>query len=464
MVALGTIHDWSPGAGSVVTWHASPATCAIVGQASENAAPPGYQQAQHLRAFRQHRGEGLDMARLCIGSWDIPGVCDIPAMTKTFNAHLRRHDTYHSWFEFSESDDLVRRTIGDPSEIELLPMRRGQMSAAQIRADILSTPDPLQWDCFRFGVIQRGDRFTVYAGIDHLLTDAMSVGVIFLEIYATYHSLVQGTPISFPAAASHRDHCVRERERTRALTWRSPQIRAWLTVAEQNGGTLPGFPLPLGDRSTPCTGGMVTVPLMDEAQSASFESVCQEAGVRFSGGVFASAALAHHELTGAEIYFGITPYDTRSTAAERMTPGWFASFIPVAVPLETTSFGDVARAAQHSFDAAKELANVPFDRVLELAPPAMGLRNPVRGVPMLSFLDVRKVHVSAQWDALNLGIYGDSRLSDQVCTWVNRFENETTLTVSFPDNPIARDSVARYIDAIQSAYALVADHDRAAAS
>jgi hypothetical protein len=65
---------------------------------------------------------------------------------------------------------------------------------------------------------------------------------------------------------------------------------------------------------------------------------------------------------------------------------------------------------------------------------------------------------------LNLGIYGDSRLSDQVCTWVNRFENETTLTVSFPDNPIARDSVARYIDAIQSAYALVADHDRAAAS
>jgi hypothetical protein len=71
--------------------------------------------------------------------------------------------------------------------------------------------------------------------------------------------------------------------------------------------------------------------------------------------------------------------------------------------------------------------------------------------------------VSSQWDELNVGIYGDSRLSDQVCVWVNRFEKETTLTVSFPENPTARESVARYIQALKSVYLRVAEHGAAAA-
>lgn len=79
---------------------------------------------------------------------------------------------------------------------------------------------------------------------------------------------------------------------------------------------------------------------------------------------------------------------------------------------------------------------------------------------MLSYIDVRSIPVSAQWDELNAGIYGDSRLSDQVCMWVNRFEKETTFTVSFPQNPVARESVARYIRALKSVYPRVAEHGR----
>jgi hypothetical protein len=153
-----------------------------------------------------------------------------------------------------------------------------------------------------------------------------------------------------------------------------------------------------------------------------------------------------------ETYYGITPYDTRSTPAEYMTPGWFAAFIPITVPVGGMPFSDVARAAQDSFDSSKDLCNVPFDRVLELAPLELGLRNPKRDIPMISYIDVRDIPLSSEWENLNAGIYGDSRLSDQVCMWVNRFENETTLTISFPDNPIARDSVARYITAVQSTY------------
>ena len=84
------------------------------------------------------------------------------------------------------------------------------------------------------------------------------------------------------------------------------------------------------------------------------------AGVRFSGGVFACAALAEHELTGAETYYGITPVDTRSTPADFMTTGWFTGFVPITVPVTATSFADTARAAQASFDSGRE----PGERVV----------------------------------------------------------------------------------------------------
>jgi hypothetical protein len=463
MVAFGTIHDWCPDRGSVVSWHASPAACAIAGKARRNATPPSYQQAQHLRVFIEHAAAGLDMARLCFGTWDIPGICDVTAMTQAINAHIRRHDTYHSWFEFDDGE-IVRRTIDEPGLIEFLPTEYGEMAAPQIRAHLLgTTPDPVVWNCFTFGIIQRHDHFTVYMSVDHLVTDGMSAGVIFLELHMMYAALRQGSSLCLPEPGSHLDYCARERDYTSALTLQSPQVGEWIRFAGLGDGTLPDFCLPLGDRSVPSLGAMMVVPLMDDAQAQRFEAACRHAGARFSGGVFACAALAEHQLTGTEIYRALTPYDTRSTPAEYLTPGWFASFIPVTAPEGNMSFGEVARAAQMSFDSAKELAYVPFHRVLELtsqdsartAPAQIGPGE--RAVPLLSFIDARKVALTDQWDSLNVGIYGDSRLSDQVCVWINRFEKQTSLTISFPDNPIARDSVARYVDALTSVYAHVAE-------
>ncbi|OOK66699.1 trehalose-2-sulfate acyltransferase papA2 domain protein [Mycobacterium kansasii] len=44
-----------------------------------------------------------------------------------------------------------------------------------------------------------------------------------------------------------------------------------------------------------------------------------------------------------------------------------------------------------------------------------------------------------------------------MCMWVNRFHEETTVTASFPDSPIAHESVRRYLDAMKSVYVRVAE-------
>jgi hypothetical protein len=298
---------------------------------------------------------------------------------------------------------------------------------------------------------------------DHLVIDGMSVGVIFLEIHLTYAALVSGgRPLPLPEPASYHDYCRRQHQHTEALTLQSPQVRAWIRFAEDNGGTLPSFPLPLGDPSVPCGSGVVVAPLMDESQTERFDATCTKAGARFSGGVFACAAFAEYELTGAETYCAITPYDHRSTPAEFVTPGWFASFIPVTVPVAGASFGDAVIAAQASFDSAIGLADVPFDRVLELSSFGGRISKPTGDVHMLSFADARGIPFSGQWDGLNAGIYGDGRSSDQVLMWVNRFDTETTLTVAFPQNPVARDSVERYIRAVRAMCLRVVEHGAAA--
>ena len=462
------IYDWVDAPGSVILWDPSPATLAKVSEAPISAVPASYQQAQHLRSYCEYAAEGIEMSRLFIPAWNMAGRCDIRAMTYVINAYLRRHDTYHSWFDYRDDEHIIRRTLTDPADIELVPARHGEMTPEEWQKHILATPSPLQWNCFRFGLIQRANHFTFFAAVDHLHADAMLVGTVFMEIHDMYAALeAGGAPISLPAAGSYDDYCIRQRAYTSALTSGSSEIRAWIEFAENNGGTLPRFPLPLGDPLVPGAGALLTTQLLDEQQTDRFESACLHEGARFSGGVFACAALAEQHLTGAPTYYVVTPTTTRRTQDEFMTTGWFTGLVPITVPVSATSFGDTVRAAQASFDSGIDLAKVPFDRVLELASPERELSRPQPFVPMLSYLEAGLPPLSpaaiSRWHGLNGRMYSDLGFADQVGMWVNRLDKGTTVTVAFPDNPIAHESVARYVDAMKSSFVRLAERGGRAA-
>ena len=451
MVALTAIDDWADVPGSLVTWSPSPGCLAKVAQAPVSDVPASYQQEQHIRTYRHHQANGLEMARLLIPAWNIPGRCDIRAMTFVINSYLRRHDTYHSWFEFDDSDRVVRHAIANPADIGFVATRHGEMAAAQWRDQIHQTPSPLQWDCFRFGVIQRADHFTFFASIDHVHADAMFVVGLFAEMHMNYLALAEGgAPIRLPEAGRYLDYCVRQRSYTSGLTLDSPDVVEWIDFLKRNKGTLPKFPLSLGDPDIPCMGDLITVTLMDAHDSDRFEAVCAQAGVRYIGGVFACAAMAERELTGSDTYNVITPTTTRSTPAEFMTTGWFTGIVPISVPVEGVLFAGVAQAAQKAFDEGLYLANVPIERVLELAEALPGIRPPGPGVPMLSYLDIGlpplNPVVMAQWQDQNGTLFVDLGAANQIGMWVSRNDTGTTITVAYPDNAIARESVAQYVD------------------
>ncbi|MET0455204.1 MAG: condensation domain-containing protein [Mycobacterium sp.] len=453
------IDEWDPGTGSVTSWHGSPASRAKAMAAPVSTVPASYMQAQHIRGFHEFAERGLDYSRMISVSWDQPGQCDLRAMNYVINAHLRRHDTYRSWFEWKDEGRIVRHTMQNPNDVKFVPTKRGQMSAKDFQQVIQDTPDLNGWDCFQFGIIQYEEHFTFYFIVDHVHVDPMMMGTLYVEIHQIYEMIRQGgAPPALPEPSGYDDFCVRQHQLTSSLSAESPEVRRWVDFTSANDGALPDFALPLGDPDAKCGGAVMVVQLMNGEQTQKFESACIAAGARFVGGVFAAAAVAQYRLTGVDSYFGMTPKDLRTKPEEYVTTGWFTGMIPVDVPVVDGSFAQTVRAAQKSFDGNTDLAQVPFDRVLELVP---RLRRSHRGFPMLAYLDaglppLSAVVASKAGDA-NARTFCDGLSPAHICMWVGRVGDETSLTVFYPDNAIARDSVNRYVEAMQEVYVGVAE-------
>ncbi len=382
-------------------------------------------------------------------------------MDHAVNTYLRRHDTFRSWFEKTETGQFLRHAIEDPADIEFVPVDQGVMSVEEIRNHVVSIPNPLEWGCFTFGIIQNDNHFTFFAAMDHVHGDATLIGTTMMEANGMYSAMSgSGQALTLPDAGSFDDFCLREREYTSTLTLDSPGVRAWIEFAENNSDGFPEFPLPLGNPNESTSSAWSSETLLDPAQTERFDSACSASGARFVGGLFACLGLVEHEFTGALTYYGLTPRDSRTASDNFMTQGWFTGLIPITVPVAATSFSDAAWAAQASFDSGLDMARVPYYRVLELAP---WLNWPQPNFPVSNFLHGGAAPLNAilaagdMGLANNIGMYPDNRFSYQLTIYIFRYGEGTVMAIMHPDNPVAKKSVARYMGAMKSVTSRVAD-------
>ncbi|TDZ46444.1 Acyltransferase papA3 [Mycobacteroides franklinii] len=460
-ITVGALDEWTLSPGSVTSWHPTPTAAEKARQAPVSSVPVSYMQTQHLRNYYERNTAGQNFSRQIIASCDVPGNCDIAAMDHALNTYLRRHDTFRSWFERTDDGEFIRHSIGDPGEIEFAPVTQGHMSVDEIRSHVIDIPSPLEWGCFTFGIIQSENHFTFFAAMDHVHGDATLIGTTMMEANGMYSALSGGgQPLTLPDAGSFDDFCTREREFTSALTLDSPGVQAWVDFAENNNGTFPEFPLPLGNPSESTNSTMTSLLLLNPEQTDRYDSACSAAGARFVGGLFACLGLVEHEFTGALTYYGLTPRDSRTASDNFMTQGWFTGLIPITVPIAATSFNDAAYAAQTAFDSSLDMARVPYYRVLELAP---WLKWPQPNFPVSNFFHGGAAPLNAILAAgelglaNNIGIYPDGRFSYQLTIYIFRYGEGTAMAIMHPDNPIAEKSALRYMEAMKSVCVRVAD-------
>jgi hypothetical protein len=452
---LRPLHEWSGPPGTLVSWLPTPDTIAAVRSASPSTVPPSHEQEQHLRAYRACEAQQAEMARLMIFTWQEPGVCDMRTMTHAINAHVRAHDVYHSWFD--ECDGVItRRVVANPASLTLAAVPLGMTTASDWQAHVTSTPSPFAWGCFRFGVVQHAGSFTCFASIDHVCLDGSLIAMLCDHMQREYRAVLDGAaPSRALIRASYLDYCAAQRQRTAALTLSDPVVAAWLDVLHANGGRLPRSPLPLGEVPVRSLAEHVHVQLLDAAAADRFDAVCVATGVRGIGGVLACAALAEHALLGTHRYDVITPTTTRKTADHFTMSGWCVGVVPISLDLTGASFHDLALAAQRCFDARRPLADVPIERVFELARDVPTIDHGGAGGVMVSYMDTSLPPFTPQigrtWDAVEGRVFINAGLAGQVALWVVRTPRGLHVTAAYPATNTARAAIATYLETFRHA-------------
>ncbi|QIP02012.1 condensation domain-containing protein [Bradyrhizobium symbiodeficiens] len=461
MTDLRPLHDWSGPPAMLTLWCPSAASMESAKRAPVSPALPSYEQEQHLHAFRACEQRHEAMARLLVVVWEEPGRCDPRAMTHVVTAHLRRHDTYHSWFE-ERDGAIVRHILTDPAAIQMEPMALGEVRAEDWQKHVMATPAPFAWDCFRFGILQRANGFTFFASIDHLHADATVIAFLMTEIRSAYRAVLDGEgPLQLGQPGSYLDYCGNQRQRAAATTLADPEVTRWIAFLHRNSGRMPAFALPLGVPEDRYHAEYVHVDILEDAVMDAFESACHAAGARAIGGLLACAALTERELAGRSRYSVVTPTTTRRSPQAFRTTGWCVGVVPIDFDVQQRTFPELALIAQDNFDERLNLADIPIDLVLELAAGLPTVGPAATGGVMLSYMDVNvaplSAHIAREWHQANGRVYINQGIAAQVAIWLFRTQRGLSLTAAYPANSTARASMHRYVAAFAGACRMAAD-------
>ncbi|WP_278261571.1 condensation domain-containing protein [Nocardia sp. AG03] len=461
MAGFGLLEAWHPATGRLVSWHASAAAVAWAARAPRHPVPPSHQQEQYLAAAYRHREAAFRFSGLCVATTAMPGPLDRAAMTRAVNALLRRHDTFHSWFDRA-SDGSVGRHLIDPARIDFVPVDHGTADGNRVRAHVRqSTPGPFEWHCFTFGAIEHGESTTLYLAVDRLHTDVAGQYLSCFELAHLYLREIGRAAGTLTRPASFVDHCARERAASAELTRTSPGVRRWLELLRGNHGELPTFPVDLGRaHENYHRSAHRTIDLFDEATALRFEKICREHGAEFTGGVFAAAALTERELVDSDYYFALSPVSTRSSVAELTSVGWYVTLIPVAFPIgAATTFARALATAQRAYEHGRTLAPVSPHRVLELAAddPDIAAR-PGWAAPTISYIDARDATGGEYVTGATTGVYAHRVTTEEILLWIDRRPTTTTLSALYPDTPTAHRTVDRYLHTLRTTFITATRH------
>ncbi len=453
MANLHPLHDWAGPPATLTLWCPSAASMERARCAPVSSIPPSYEQEQHLRSYRACELRGWEMARLLIVVWEESGRCDFRAMSHVVAAHLRHHDTYHSWFE-ERGGTIERHVLADPQSIEMEFVTIGDVVAEDWQRHVAATPSPFDWDCFRFGVLQRARGFTCFACIDHIHADSTIIAFVMAEIHGAYRALLDGEATVQPAAeGSYLDYCSSQRQRSAAMNLPDPEVSEWVAFLGRNHWRMPSFSMPLDITEDRCLAEYINVDILEEAVMATFETACELSGARVIGGLLACAALAERRLTGAKRYTVVTPTTTRKSPESFRTTGWCMGVVPIDFEVGEQTFADLAATAQRLFDERLNLANVPIERIIELAADLSNAPLVATGGVMLSFMDTNLpplgAHIARDWYRSNGRVYVNQGAAAQVALWFFRGERGLSLTAAYPANVTARASLRAYVDALK---------------
>ncbi|GAB2659904.1 condensation domain-containing protein [Gordonia jinhuaensis] len=390
-----------------------------------------------------------------LGAWigtafTLRGAFDHTLFAQTLEYWIARHDAFRTTVTEGRDHGFARLTApADAVTIEVLASAdtNGAGTYRYIedvfarRISALTQPHMMA-----VTVESDDDGVIVVVGADHSVMDAYTQLLLIAELREIYSALSAGRIPALPPCGSYVEHCAAEHYAAAALVNEHPAIAEWESFWRTQSGALemPAFPMPVRPAQATDTGpghqASLSLWLLSAESTEAFAAACKRHGVSASTGAFSALAIAIHRLTaGADLRF-VMPLHTRTTPESQAAAGWYVGLAPVEVNLDGVgTFVESLSRVDKSVRRNAGLAQHPYPTIAAAA----GMADAPKFA--ISFVDTRYLPGAKEWGERDRALRCRVDNSDEVYLWVNRTLEGLNISLRFPNNEIAADSLHRLI-------------------
>ncbi len=384
---------------------------------------------------RRHVGQGARPGSWMAVAFRLPPATTLDDIATAWLAVIARHGTLRSVFSRDPPGELALHEIEiTGGEWLRHPIGDDELPRDVLRAVFDAACSPFERPSHRVCVVfpdeqeSADPRPTAVIGSDHAHVDMWSLLVLVRDLTAHL-----GEGPGMEPAASFAEHS--------ELLERMPEApadvrRRWGDILAVEGGTMPTFPLPLGDVSTPCREVVEVRDVLSSTEARAFEQRAADGGVRMTALALSVLAQTTTSMTGLPLR-AVFPVHSRNEPRWHDSVGWFIT--NAVIQIEHTDAAASARAVKD----ALALGSYP------LAP----IFAPYGGMPAgpgmfaISWLDTRRLPpVEA---ALEIQYVSAVIETDGVMIWFIVNEQGLHLRCRYPDTPEARANVGNWLDRVE---------------
>lgn len=399
------------------------------------ALPVSFDQGRHV-------GDGQRPGSWMAFAFRLEGLATPDELAAAWNAVVARHGTLRTAFSRDAAGQVALHEIdAAPGVWEEHVVPEGRDTRDVLREVLDASCAPFARPSHRLCRVDpdpsaADQRPEIVIGSDHSHVDMWSLVILARDLIACLDDLRAGRPLGeeLPDAPSFAAHSAA----LEAMAPAPPTIhRRWEEILDAGGGTMPVFPLPLGDLS-PAPAEVVEVrDVLDLAETEQLVGLARARGVRLLALGVSVLTEVTARASGAP-FRAVFPVHSRHEARWRDACGWF---ITNAV-IESSDPDPVACAA--AVKEATELGSWPLAPIFA---PHGGMPSPP-GLFALSWLDVRRLPVPSA-AVSELRYVSAAIRTDGVMIWFLVNDSGLHLRCRYPDTPEARENVGRWLDAVQ---------------
>lgn len=391
---------------------------------------------------RMHVGAGPRAGTWMAVAFELPAPVTRQVLGTAWLRVIRRHHTLRTVFEQREhqsgSDPLRLYEVPEPLSVVWREHPSEQHGTRAALNQVLDQGcSPMARPAHRLCVItptNTEDPVTVVLAADHSHLDAWSLPLLAHDfLQAVKDASLPAPPPPVASAAAFVEH-------TRALTAREPAPemvqQRWQQILADGQGSMPTFPLPLGQLEPAPPEHVSTRAVLDVAELALLEARAEQMGHRLFTLVVCAMTRATLTTSGAPLR-AVLPVHSRTEPRWQDAVGWF-----------------ITNSVLDSHDPDLSACRAAVREALKLGSHALEpIMRPYGGMPvplgmfMISYLDYRRLPAALPV-ALNPQHISASAPTTGVQVWFVVNHSGLQLRARYPRTAIAEESVDLWLSAV----------------